>query len=100
MKLLVNGILDRDGMRGIIGALLQLDIGARINFHLEAGVVRVEGRLGLDEAVAAIEGQGFRVASVVDDTVVDTVFRPAGDPRGDRAVRAVRGIAARTAKAA
>lgn len=94
MKLLVDAVRDRDAVLRITGALLRLDIGARINFDLEAGLVRVEGRLRLDEALAAIERQGFHVASVVDDTIVDTVFRPVRDGRGVRGFRDTRAKAA------
>lgn len=85
MKLLVQGIRDHHGVRVITGALLKVDIGARVNFKLDAGLVRIEGRLTLDDARTAIEREGFRVASVIDGTVVDSVFRP---------VRAQRTVAA------
>lgn len=75
MKLLVNGIHDRDCVRSITNALLELDFGARINFNLQARLVRVEGRLTLGDATAAIERRGFQVVSIVDSTVVDAVFR-------------------------
>ena len=81
MKLLVQGIRDHHGVRVITGALLKVDIGARVNFKLDAGLVRIEGRLTLDDARTAIEREGFRVASVIDGTVVDSVFRPAREPR-------------------
>ena len=82
MKLLVQGIRDHHGVRVITGALLKVDIGARVNFNLDAGLVRIEGRLSLDDARTAIEREGFRVASIIDGTVVDSVFRPAREPRG------------------
>lgn len=85
MKLLVSGLRERDGARGITGALLRVDIGARINFDLEAGLVRIEGRLTVDDATEAIKREGFRVAAVVDDAVVDAVFRPRRERRGVRA---------------
>jgi hypothetical protein len=75
MKLLVEGMRPGDGVRSITNALLKLDFGARINFNLEAHQVRIEGRLTLNDATAAIERCGFQVVSVVDSTVVDAVFR-------------------------
>lgn len=75
MKLLVNGIRGGDCVRSITNALLKVDFGARINFNLEAQLVRVEGRLTLGDATAAIERSGFRVVSIVDSTIVDAVFR-------------------------
>ena len=77
MKLRLYGIDGRDGVRSITNALLKLDIGARINFDLDAQLVRIEGRLTLDDARAAITRGGFRVASVVDSSIVDAAFRPA-----------------------
>lgn len=74
MKLLINGIRGRDCVRSITNALLKVDFGARINFDLEAHLVRIEGRLTVDDATAAIERGGFKVASVVDGTIVDAVF--------------------------
>lgn len=82
MKLLVNGIRGGDCVRSITNALLKLDIGARINFNLEARLVRIEGRLTLVDATAAIERGGYKVASVVDSTIVDTVFRPSAARSG------------------
>ncbi|MFC5576434.1 heavy-metal-associated domain-containing protein [Lysobacter niabensis] len=75
MKLLINGIRGGDCVRSITNALLDVDLGARVNFNLEAQLVRIEGRLTVGDATTAIERGGFRVASVVDDTVVDAVFR-------------------------
>ena len=75
MKLIVNDIRCGDGVRSITNALLKVDFGARINFNLEAHLVRIEGRLTLNDATAAIERCGFQVVSVVDSTIVDAVFR-------------------------
>lgn len=75
MKLVVKGIRGRDCARSITCGLLKVDIGARINFDLDANLVRIEGRLTLSDATAAIEREGFRVTSVVDSTIVDAVFR-------------------------
>jgi copper chaperone CopZ len=75
MKLLVDGINGGDCMRNITNALLKLDFGARININFEAQLVRIEGRLTVRDATAAIERGGFKVASVVDGTIVDAVFR-------------------------
>ena len=75
MKLFVNDLRCEDDMRNITNALLKVDLGARINFNLEARWVRIEGRLTLSDAIAAIERCGFQVVSVVDDTIVDAVFR-------------------------
>jgi hypothetical protein len=75
MKLLINGIRGGDCVRSITSALLKVDFGARINFDLEAHLVRIEGRLTVDDATAAIERGGFKVASVVDGTIADAVFR-------------------------
>jgi len=77
MKLRLNGMHDRDTVRSITDALLKVDIGARINFDLEARLVRIEGRLTLDDAMDAIQRGGSEVASVVDGTIVDAAFRPA-----------------------
>ncbi|GAB3097607.1 hypothetical protein [Lysobacter terrae] len=74
MKLRLNEIRDRNSVRDITNALLKVDIGARINFDLPAHLVRIEGRLSLDDATAAIARVGCQVASIVDGTVVDTVF--------------------------
>lgn len=75
MKLRLQGLHDRDGIRSITRSLLQVDIGSRINFDLDAQLVRIEGRLTLADATAAIARGGYQVASVVDDTIVDAVFR-------------------------
>ena len=75
MKLLVNGVSGGDCVRSITNALLEVDLGARINFNLQAHLVRVEGRLTLSDATAAIERCGFQVGSIVDSTIADAVFR-------------------------
>jgi hypothetical protein len=75
MKLLIDGIHGGECVRNITDALLGVDLGARINFNLDAHLVRIEGRLSVDDARTAIERGGFRVACVVDDTVMDTMFR-------------------------
>ena len=74
MKLLVDGIHCGDCIRNVTNELLRLDLGARINFP-STQQVRIEGRLALEEAARAIERIGFKVASVLDDTVVDSGFR-------------------------
>jgi len=76
MKLRLQGLQDHDGIRRITHALLQVDIGGRINFDLDAQLVRIEGRYTLDDAKAAIARGGYQVASVVDSTLVDAVSRP------------------------
>lgn len=76
MKLRLDGIQDSDCVRSIIDALLQVDLGARINIDQQAQLVRIEGRLTLDDATSAITHCGFQVASIVDSTTVDTVGRP------------------------
>jgi len=75
MKLRLHGLYDRERLRSITDALLQMDVGARINFDLEAKLVRIEGRLSVDDAKAAIARGGVEVASIVDSTIVDAVFR-------------------------
>jgi hypothetical protein len=79
MKLRLHGPYDPERVRSVTHALLQMDVGARINFDMDAKLVRIEGRLSLDDAKTAIARGGAQVASVVDGTVVDAVFRHAGD---------------------
>jgi hypothetical protein len=79
MKLRLHGPYDRERIRSVTRALLQMDVGARINFDMDARLVRIEGRLSLDDAKTAIARGGAQVASVVDGTVVDAVFRHARD---------------------
>lgn len=76
MKLRLNDHPGRDSVRTITKALLQVDIGARINFDLAARLVRIEGRLSVDDARTAIARSGLQVASIVDGTIADAVFRP------------------------
>ena len=75
MKLLIDEIRGDESVRSITDALLKVDLGARINFNLEAHLVRIEGRLTVGDATAAIERCGLKVTSVVDGTIVDAVFR-------------------------
>ena len=75
MKLQLEGLRGREDMRNITDSVLRADLGSRINFDLEAQVVRIESRLTLDDAMAAITRIGYRVASVVDATTVDAAFR-------------------------
>ncbi|KQY50478.1 hypothetical protein [Lysobacter sp. Root494] len=75
MKLRLHGLDDRKRVRSITDALLQMDVGARINFDLDAKLVRIEGRLTVEDAKTALARSGVRVASVVDSTVVDAAFR-------------------------
>lgn len=77
MKLRLHGLYDGERVRSITHALLQMDVGARINFDPDARLVRIEGRLTVDDAKTALARGGVRVASVVDSTVVDAVFRHA-----------------------
>lgn len=76
MKLLIDGIRCGDCVRSITDALLKVDLGARINFNDKPHLVRIEGRLTLGDATAAIERVGFGIASIVDSTTEDAVFRP------------------------
>jgi hypothetical protein len=73
MKLRIHGLRDDDGARTIIDALLKVDLGARINF--DAPLVSIAGRMTVGDASAAIEGCGFKVASIVDRTLIDAGFR-------------------------
>lgn len=75
MKLRLHDLYDRECVRSITDALLQMDVGARINFDLDAKLVRIEGRLSVDDAKAALARGGASVASVVDHTIVDAAFR-------------------------
>jgi hypothetical protein len=77
MKLRLHGLYDGERVRSITHALLQMDVGARINFDPDAKLVRIEGRLSVDDAKTALARGGVQVASVVDSTVVDAVFRHA-----------------------
>ena len=79
MKLRLHGPYDRERVRSITDALLQMDVGARINFDPEARLVRIEGRLTIDDAKTALARGGVQVASVVDGTIVDAAFRHARD---------------------
>ena len=80
MKLRLSDLRGTDTVRAITRALLQVDIGARINFDMTAQLVRIEGRVSLDNATQAIVRSGSRVSTVIDGTVVDTRFVP---PRGE-----------------
>lgn len=80
MRLVIDGIRCGDCVRSITAALLEVDLGARINFNVDAHLVRIEGRLTLGDATSAIERGGFAIASVVDGTIEDAVFR---SRRGD-----------------
>ena len=75
MKLRIDGLRGDDGVRSITNALLTVDLGARINFNLEAHLVRIAGRLTVADATAAIQRCGFEVVSIVDRTIVDAGFR-------------------------
>jgi hypothetical protein len=84
MKLQLSGLQGSDSLRNVTDALLQVDLGARINFEPDAQRVRIEGRMTLDDAAAAITRAGVRVAGIVDGTIRDAGFRWAG--RGGPAV--------------
>ena len=75
MKLQINGIRGNESVSSITDALLKVDLGARINFNVEAQLVRIAGRLTVGDATAAIERCGFKVVSIVDQTIVDAGFR-------------------------
>ncbi|MUV15743.1 hypothetical protein [Noviluteimonas gilva] len=72
MKLRIQD-LPEDGVRSIIDAILQVDLGARINF--DASLVSIAGRMTVDDASAAIERSGYQVAAIVDQTLIDAGFR-------------------------
>jgi hypothetical protein len=73
MKLLLAAALDRSTVRTITDALFRIDLGARINFDTGLRTVRIEGRLTLLQARAAIEHIGVPVAAVLDANVVDAI---------------------------
>jgi hypothetical protein len=75
MKLRVLGLRSGESVRSIIDALLEVDVGARINF--DAHLVSIAGRMTVGDASAAIERSGYRVASIVDRTLIDAGFRTA-----------------------
>ena len=75
MKLRIHDIRGNDGASRITHALLKLDLGARISISPETQLVRIAGRLTVGDATAAIERCGFKVVSVLDQTVVDAGFR-------------------------
>jgi len=73
MKLRIHGLRGDEGIRSIIDALLEVDLGARINF--DAPLVSIAGRMTVGDASAAIERCGYQVASIVDRTLIDAGFR-------------------------
>jgi hypothetical protein len=77
MELILDGALGGERTSSLTQALLRKDLGARINFEPEARRVRIEGRLSLDDACAAIELCGLAVASVADATIIDASCRGA-----------------------
>jgi copper chaperone len=74
MKFLVEGIRCGDCVRDITDAVLRVDMGARINIDSERQV-GIAGRMSLDQAVAAIESRGFRIASILDRTLEDAIWK-------------------------
>lgn len=74
MKFHVEGIRCGDCVLAIIEAVLRVDIGARVNVDAlqEVGIA---GRMTLDEARSAIEARGFRVATIVDRTIEDAIWK-------------------------
>jgi len=78
VKLRVEELPDREGQRRIANALLQADVGGRVNFDAATHVVRVESRLTVDQAVAAIARRGFVVAAIVDGPINDRAYSPGG----------------------
>lgn len=76
MKLRLQGLEAGEGLRRLTHALLRADIGGRINFDLQSEILRLESRLSLGDAVAAIEGSGYKVLGVLDDTISDAAYRP------------------------
>ena len=80
MELIVDGVRCGDCERTIVDALLQVDLGARVNLGLgdeapDVRAVRIEGRMSVDQARTVIEHGGFRVAAVRDASVRDASVR-------------------------
>lgn len=80
MELIVDGVRCGDCVRTIVDALLQVDLGARVNVGLpgsgpEERAVRIEGRMSLDQARTVIEHGGFKVAAIRDASVRDASVR-------------------------
>ena len=73
MKLRIHGLRGNDSIHNIIDALLEVDLGARIN--VDAPLVSIAGRMTVRDASAAIERCGYQVASIVDRTLIDAGFR-------------------------
>jgi copper chaperone len=65
MQLIVEGMTCGHCTRTITKSLHALDANAAIEVDLPAGIVKVDG-LDADRARAAIEAEGYRVASVLD----------------------------------
>ena len=66
MKLQLQSSIDRDAMRRITEAVLRADLGSRVNFEPEVGIVRIENWLSVAQTVQVIAACGFAVAAVVD----------------------------------
>ncbi len=47
--------------RHLVGALLRVDLGARISVEPQNGRVHMEGRFWKHEVIVAIERQGYRL---------------------------------------
>ena len=93
MELIVDGVRCGDCVRTIVDALLQVDLGARVNVGLQGSgpeerAVRIEGRMSLDQAKTVIEHGGFKVAAVRDASVRDASVRWRPQAAGGRAAPA------------
>jgi copper chaperone len=66
MKLFVEGMTCAHCVRAITRAIQALDADARVEVDLAGGTVTIEGGVDAGLATAAIEAEGYRVASVQD----------------------------------
>ena len=63
MKLQVDGMTCAHCVRAITRAVQALDPDARVDVDLVAGTVAIDGGVDVGLAMAAIEGEGYRVVS-------------------------------------
>ncbi|UOV05528.1 cation transporter [Pseudoxanthomonas sp. F37] len=65
MNLVVEGMTCGHCVQTVTRAIQALDPDAQVQVDLGSGVVSIEGALAVEQAVEAIQGQGYVVAAVL-----------------------------------
>ena len=93
MNLVVEGMTCGHCVRTVTQAIQALDPHAQVDVDLGSGVVKIEGLLAVEQAVEAIQRQGYVIAAVLPSEAVRRPPRPSHPPAAaDATAESARGL--------